>query len=101
MTLDRYTKILLTILTSAILLNGLNPWINPSPALAKDNSKIIKIDSNCFSKNKLATQTLDRITNLERLLGYLESTVNDVKSTVIGIDRKISEKDYSRSAEKK
>ena len=101
MAIDRYTKLLLTILTAAILLNGLNQWIKPNSALAKENSKTIKLDNNCFSNNTLAVKTLDKVTNLERLLGYLESTVNDVKSTVIGIDRKLGEKGYSRSAEKK
>ncbi len=93
MTIDKYTKFIMTILTFALLLNGLNPWINPTPALAKENStiKTKKIDSNCFSNNKVATQTLDGVNNLERLLGYIESSVNDIKLTMSGLDRRLRE----------
>jgi hypothetical protein len=83
----------MTILTFALLLNGLNPWINPTPALAKENStiKTKKIDSNCFSNNKVAAQTLDGVNNLERLLGYIESSINDIKLTMSGLDRRLGE----------
>ena len=93
MTLDKYTKFIMTTLTLALLLNGLNPWINPIPASARENSTVItkNIDSNCFFNNKVATQTLDGVTNVERLLGYIESSVNDIKMTVSGLDRKMSE----------
>ncbi len=93
MTIDKYTKFIMTTLTLALLLNGLNPWINPTPASAIESSTVItkKIDSNCFSNNKVATQTLDGVINVERLLGYIESSVNDIKMTVSGLDRKMSE----------
>ena len=85
MTLDRNTKILLTVLTMAVLLNGLNPWIHPPAAGAKENTAISanSNDTDCSSK------TLDGIKNAERLLGYIESSVNDIKLTVNRIDRKI------------
>ncbi len=93
MTIDKYTKFIMTTLTLSLLLNGLNPWINPAPASARESSTVItkNIDSNCFSNNKVATQTLDGVTNVERLLGYIESSVNDIKMTVSGLDRKMSE----------
>ena len=92
MTIDNYTKFIMTALTFAFVLNGLNPWINPTPAVASEKStiKTKNIDSNCFSNNKVATQTLDGVTNVERLLGYIESSVNDIKITVSGLDRKMS-----------
>lgn len=94
MTIDKYTKFILTILTVALLLNGLNPWINPTPAVASENStiKTKTIDSNCFSNNKVATQTLDGVNNVERLLGYIESSVNDIKLTMSGLDRRLNER---------
>jgi len=93
MKIDNYTKFILTTLTIALLLNGLNPWINPTPAIASESSKnkTIKIDSNCFSNNKVATQTLDGVNNVERLLGYIESSVNNIQMTISGLDRKFSE----------
>jgi hypothetical protein len=93
MTIDKYTKFIMTLFTFALLLNGLNPWINPTPASAKENStiKIKNIDSNCFSNNKVAAQTLDGVNNVERLLGYIESSVNDIKLTMSGLDRRLGE----------
>jgi len=93
MTIDSYTKFILTVLTVALLLNGLNPWINPTSAVAAEKATIEtkKNDNNCFSNNKVATQTLDGVNNLERLMGYVESSVNDIKMTVSGLDRKLSE----------
>ncbi len=102
MIIDKYTKFIMTILTLALLLNGLNPWINPTPALAVENStnktKIIK--SNCFSNNKVATQTLDGVTNVERVLGYIESSVNDIKLTISGLDRRLSGRPTGERTEK-
>ncbi len=93
MNIDNFTKFLLTILTFAVLLNGLNPWINPTSswAIEKSSAKTKKIDSNCFSNNKVATQTLDGVNNVERLLGYIESSVNNIQMTISGLDRKLSE----------
>ena len=34
MIIDRYTKALMTVFALALLLNGLNPWIIPSQAVA-------------------------------------------------------------------
>ena len=92
MIIDNYTKFIMTALTVALLLNGLNPWINPTSALASEKSitKTKNIDSNCFTNNKVATRTLDGVNNVERLLGYIESSVNDIKITVSGLDRKMS-----------
>ncbi len=102
MRIDNYTKFILTALTVALLLNGLNPWINPTPATASEKStiKTKKIDSNCFSSNKVATKTLDGVNNMERLLGYIESSVNDIKMTVSGLDRKMSVLPARNRAEK-
>lgn len=92
MIIDNYTKLILAVLAVALLLNGINPWVNPTPVWAIENSttRTKNIDSSCFSKNKVATQTLDGVTNAERLLGYIESSVNDIKLTIKGIDRKLS-----------
>ena len=93
MNIDNFTKILMTILTFALLLNGFNPWINPTPALAVENSKnkTIKFDGNCFSNNKVASQTLEGVNDTKRLLGYIESSVNEIQMTISGLDRKMSE----------
>ena len=92
MTIDNYTKFIMIALTVALLLNGLNPWINPISAVASEKTTIItkNIDSNCSSNNKVSIQTLDGVNNVERLLGYIESSVNDIKVTVSGLDRKMS-----------
>jgi len=102
MTIDKYTKLIMTTLTFALLLNGLNPWINPTPALAKENStiKTKNIISNCFSNSKVATQTLDGVKNVERVLGYIESSVNDIKLTMSGLDRRLSESPVRNRTEK-
>jgi len=103
MTIDNYTKFIMTLLTVALLLNGLNPWINPTIVVASEKSTIItkNIDSNCFSNNKVATQTLDGVNNMERLLGYIESSVNDIKATVAGLDRKMNVLPTRNRTEKK
>ncbi|MBC8283066.1 MAG: hypothetical protein H8E32_04575 [Nitrospinae bacterium] len=102
MTIDKYTKFLMTALTFALLLNGLNPWVNPTPAMAIENStmKTKNIDSSCFSNNKVASQTLDGVNNVERLLGYIESSVNDIKLTMSGLDRRLNERPTRERTEK-
>ncbi len=35
MTIDRYTKSVLTVIALGLLLNGLNPWIAPTKAYAE------------------------------------------------------------------
>ena len=69
MNIDNFTKILMTILTFALLLNGFNPWINPTPALAveKSKNKTIKFDGNCFSNNKVASHTLEGVNDTKRV----------------------------------
>ena len=39
--------------------------------------------------------------NLERLLGYIESLVNNIQLTVKGIDRKVSEYSLRNTKEKR
>ena len=84
MNIDNFTKILMTILTFAF---------NPTPALAveKSKNKTIKFDGNCFSNNKVASQTLEGVNDTKRLLGYIESSVNEIQMTISGLDRKMSE----------
>ena len=91
MNLDRYTKVLMTILTVALVLNGLNPWINPSQAVAVEITSTGGKDNNCSTDKKVSTQTLEGVNNVERLLGYIESSVNDIQLTISGIDRKLND----------
>jgi hypothetical protein len=50
-----------------------------------------KNGSICSSQErKISIKTLDGVNKLERLLGYIESSVNNIQLTVKGIDRKIS-----------
>ena len=93
MILDKYTKFIMTALTFALLLNGLNPWINPSQVFASENSAKIgeKTSDSCSSNNKVATQTLEGVNNLERLMGYIESSVNDIQLTISSIHRKFND----------
>jgi hypothetical protein len=91
MSIDNYTKFIMTALTFALLLNGLNPWISPSQVFALENSaKEGKTSDSCSSNNITTTQTLEGVNNAERVLGYIESTVNDIKLTISSIDRKLS-----------
>ena len=91
MNLDRYTKVLMTILTVALVLNGLNPWINPSQAVAVEITSTGGKDNNCSTDKQVSTQTLEGVNNVERLLGYIESSVNDIQLTISGIDRKLND----------
>ena len=92
MTIDNYTKFIMTALTLVLLLNGLNPWVNPSQVFALENSAKIekKTNDSCSSNNKVTTQTLEGVNNVERLLGYLESSINGIQVTISGIDRKLN-----------
>jgi hypothetical protein len=90
MIIDRYTKALMTVLTQALLLNGLNPWINPSEAVATENTATNKTEniSNCSSQErKNSIQTLEKLNNLERLLGYVESSFNNIQLSLKGTER--------------
>lgn len=104
MTVDGYTKVLMTVFTLALLLNGLNPWINPSQAVAIENTTTdgTKNGSNCSSQDrKNSIKTMEGVNNLERLLGYIESSVNDILLTVKGIERKVSEYPSRNATERK
>jgi hypothetical protein len=88
---DRYTKVLMTILAIALLLIGLNPWISPSQAVAVETTATSSKDNNCISDKKVSTQTLAGVNNVERLLGYIETSVNDIQLTISSIDRKLND----------
>jgi hypothetical protein len=50
MTIDRYTKSVLTVIALGLLLNGLNPWITPTKAYAElDSYSLAGIESNLFT----------------------------------------------------
>ena len=93
MTANNYTKVLMTVFTIALLMNGLNPWLNPPEVGAKESSVTSgdNDDTHCISASKNSIKSLEAVNNLERLLGYIESSVSEVKLTVKGIDRKINE----------
>ena len=104
MIIDRYTKVLMTVFTLVLLLNGLNPWINPSQAVAVENTTTggTKNGNNCSSQDrKNSLKMLEGMNNLERLLGYIESSVNNIQLTVKGIDRKVSEYPSRNTKEKR
>ncbi len=54
MIIDRYAKVLMTVFALALLLNGLNPWINPSQAVAIEYTATNKTENsnNCSSQDK-------------------------------------------------
>jgi len=89
MKVDRYTKFLMTILAFALLLNGLNPWIRPPNAGAMEVAAISEKNTatDCSSARKSSIKILEAVNNLERLLGYIESSVNSIQITVNRIDR--------------
>lgn len=86
-----YTKVLITAFTLALLLNGLNPWINPPGADAKESAAVSEsnIDTRCSSALQDFNKNNGDAQNVKRLLEYIESSVNDIKMTVNGIDRKL------------
>ena len=91
MTLDRNAKILIAVFSIALFLNGLNPWLKPPEVSAKENTSISEnnMNSGCSSLGNGSISSPEEAKNMERLLGYIESTVNDIQLTVKGIDRKI------------
>jgi hypothetical protein len=91
MNIDRNTKFLMIVLICGLFLNGLNPWIKPSDAGAKENTAIAKddINSDCKSARKNSIKSLDGINTIQRLTGYIESKVNDIERGVSEIDRKL------------
>jgi len=104
MIIDRYIKVLMTVFTLALLLNGLNPWINPSQAVAIENTTTdgTKNGNYCSSQDrKNSLKTLEGMNNLERVLGYIESSVNSIQLTVKGIDRKVSKYSSRNTTEKR
>lgn len=92
MKFSSYTKLLMTALTLSLLLNGLNSWINPPNVAAKEVAANLgkSPDTNCSSAIEYSNENSIRIADLKRLIGYIESTVNDIKMTVSGIDRKMN-----------
>ncbi len=89
MTTDRYTKILLSAVTIALILNVLDRGIAPSHAVAAENTSFESNQSNNNCGNKNSIKILGGVKNVERLLRYIESSVNDIKLTISGIDRKL------------
>ena len=78
MIIDNYTKFIMTTLTLVLLLNGLNPWINPSQAVAVEITTAGEKNTSCSSDKKISNQTLEGVNSVKRLLGYIESSVNDI-----------------------
>ncbi len=90
--MDHHLKILIAALGFALLAYGLNPWTNPANAATErasaqsgDNPKNNCSEILANSKNNQKT-----LATLERLVGYLESSVTDVKMTVNRIDRNLN-----------
>lgn len=102
MTLDRNSKILMAVLTIALFLNAFNPWLQPPEAGAKENTAISGNNKNadCSSAGNNSIKSLEGVNNLERLLGYIEASVNDIQSTVKGIDRKMDALPLIKSADR-
>ena len=103
MKIDRYTKFLITILAFALLLIGLNPWIKPPSAGAMEVAAISEIstDTDCTSARKNSLKIIEAVNTLERLLGYIESSVNNIQLTVNRIDREMNNSSSSNSLDKK
>ena len=91
MKIDRTTKFLMIVFTVAVLLNGINLWIQPPNVGAKELTTISDNNngSDCSSAGNNSINSPEAVINLERLLGYIESSVNDIHLTVKGIDRKL------------
>jgi len=103
MTAKNYSKVLMTVFTIALLMNGLNPWLNPPNAGAKESASISgsNNDTDCSSASKNSIKSLEAVNNVERLLGYIESSISEVKLTVKGIDRKMNESTSLDSADRR
>ena len=101
MTLDRNAKILMAVFSIALFLNVLNPWLQPPEVGAKENIPISgnNIDPGCSSPRNGSIRSPEEVKTTERLLGYIESVVNDIQLTVKGIDRKIDAFTSSKSAD--
>ena len=92
MIIDNFTKFIMVALSLALLLNGLSPWINPSQAVAVGITAVgEKEKNNCASKDKITTQTLEGVNDAKRLLGYIESSVNEIKLINVSIVRKLDD----------
>ncbi|MGV7222245.1 MAG: hypothetical protein ACQ9MH_12035 [Nitrospinales bacterium] len=103
MTIDNLTKSILSVIAVALLLNGLNPWINPPTASANEKDALAAKDTNkyCSSAKKNSVENLKETVDIKRLLGYIQSTVNDIDLAVMGIDRKINYLPSSNKENKK
>ncbi|GJL78350.1 MAG: hypothetical protein NPINA01_13390 [Nitrospinaceae bacterium] len=102
MTVDRCAKIMMTVFILALFLNGVNPWIHPPKAVAKENTEISGNNKNadCSSSGNSSENSLQDVKGVERLLRYIESSVNDIQLTVKGIDRKIDALPSFKSADR-
>lgn len=102
MTLDRNAKILIAVFSFALLLNGLNPWLQPPEVNAKENTPISvsNIDPGCSSPKNGSIGSPEEVKTMERMLGYIESAVNDIQLTVKGIDRKMDALPSLKSADR-
>lgn len=102
MTLDRSAKILMAVFSIALFLNIINPWLQPPEVGAKENSPISKnnIDPGCSSPMSGSIGNPEEVKKIERMLGYIESAVNDIQLTVKGIDRKMDAVSSFKSADK-
>ena len=103
MKVDRYTKFLITILAFALLLIGLNPWLQPPSAGAMEVAATSEIstDTDCTSAKKNSLKNLEAVNTLERLLGYIESSVNNIQLTVNRIDRGMNNSSSSNSSDRR
>lgn len=77
--------------------------MTPSYAKAKGDpiSSVKHQDTNCSSALKNSIKSLEEISDLKRLVGYVESSVNDIKMIVNNFDRKIDEIQNSSQIKKK
>ncbi len=103
MKVDRYTKIIMTVLAVALLLNGVNPWIKPPSAGAAEvgAEKEVKAAFDCAAAGKNSVKSLEAIKTLERLLGYMETSVNNIQLAVNRIDRNMNNSSSASAAGKR
>ncbi len=98
MTLDRSTRFLFATFTFALLLNGLNPWLIPPEAGAReDAAAAVNVKpTDCSLARENSSKSLDGVNSVKRMLGSIESSVNDIKLTLAGVDRKVNKIPHGR-----
>jgi hypothetical protein len=69
--------------------------------LGHSSYKLPKFKFKSSGINFQADQILKGMNNLESLLGYVESSVNDIQLTIKGIDKKMSEHPSSNETERR